>query len=153
MFVGHISFLPVPCFAHIGYVRPSVASQPKAGLLLTDLNSNERGDTHEGSVLMLGSSSQRFGVVRSYPRKSQIIREDDSADHVYEVVSGTVCTCKMLREGRRQIAGFYFAEDVFGLESVKKHSVAIEAITNAKVRIFKKRALTELASSNLGCWR
>jgi len=126
----------------------SLAS-PRPGLLLTDLNSNERGDTHEGSVLMLGSSSQRFGVVRSYPRKSQIIREDDSADHVYEVVSGTVCTCKMLREGRRQIAGFYFAEDVFGLESVKKHSVAVEAITNAQVRIFKKRALTALASSNL----
>ena len=38
---------------------------------------------------MLGSSSQRIGVVRSYPRKSQIIREDDPADHVYEVVSGT----------------------------------------------------------------
>jgi hypothetical protein len=36
---------------HIGHVRPSVASQPKACLLLTDLNSNERGDTHEGSVL------------------------------------------------------------------------------------------------------
>ena len=130
-------------------MRPSVASQPETCLLLLDLNSNERGDTHEGSVLMLGSSSQRFGVVRSYPRKSQIIREDDPADHVYEVVSGTVCTCKMLREGRRQIAGFYFAEDVFGLESVKKHSVAVEAITNAQVRIFKKRALTALASSNL----
>jgi CRP-like cAMP-binding protein len=98
---------------------------------------------------MLGSSSKRIGVVRSYPRKSQIIREDDPADHVYEVVSGTVCTCKMPREGRRQIAGFYFAGDIFGLESVKKHNVAVEAITNAKVRIFKKPALTALASSNL----
>ena len=126
----------------------SLAS-PRPGLLLTDLNSNERGDTHEGSVLMLGSSSQRFGVVRSYPRKSQIIREDDPADHVYEVVSGTVCTCKMLREGRRQIGGFYFAGDICGLESTKSHSVAVEAITNARVRIFKKRALTALASSNL----
>jgi CRP/FNR family transcriptional regulator, nitrogen fixation regulation protein len=55
----------------------------------------------------------------------------------------------MLREGRRQIAGFYFAGDIFGLESAKKHSVAVEAITNAHVRIFKKRALTALASSNL----
>ena len=98
---------------------------------------------------MLGSSSQRIGVVRSYPRKSQIIREDDTADHVYEVVSGTVCTCKMLREGRRQIAGFYFAGDILGLESPKKHSVTVEAITNAQVRIFKKRELTSLASSNL----
>jgi CRP/FNR family transcriptional regulator, nitrogen fixation regulation protein len=98
---------------------------------------------------MLGSSNQRIGVVRSYPRKSQIIREDDPADHVYEVVSGTVCTCKMLREGRRQIAVFYFAGDFCGLESAKKHSVAVEAITNAKVRIFKRQALTALASSNL----
>jgi CRP/FNR family nitrogen fixation transcriptional regulator len=92
---------------------------------------------------MLGSS-RRIGIVRSYPRKSQIIREGDPANHVYEVISGTVCTCKMLREGRRQIAGFYFAGDICGLESAKNHSVAVEAITNAQVR-----ALTALASSNL----
>jgi CRP/FNR family nitrogen fixation transcriptional regulator len=55
----------------------------------------------------------------------------------------------MLRAGRRQIAGFYFAGDILGLESAKKHSVTVEAITNAQVRIFKKRALTTLASSNL----
>src|SRR5215831_6183673 len=98
---------------------------------------------------MLGSSSQRIGVVRSYARKSEIVREDDPADHVYEVVSGTVCTCKMLSEGRRQIAGFYFAGDIFGMESARKHSVTAEAITHAQVRVFKKRALTALASSSL----
>jgi CRP/FNR family nitrogen fixation transcriptional regulator len=97
---------------------------------------------------MFGSSS-RIGVVRSYARKSHIIHENDPADHVYEVVSGTVCTCKMLREGRRQIAGFYFAGDIFGLESIEQHSVAAEAVTNARVRIFKKRELAALASSNL----
>ena len=96
---------------------------------------------------MLGSS-RRIGVVRSYPRKSEIVREDDPADHVYEVVSGAVCTCKMLREGRRQIAGFYFAGDIFGLESTEKHKVTAQAITNARVRIIKKQALTALASSN-----
>ena len=97
---------------------------------------------------MLGSSSQRIGVVRSYPRKSQIILQDDPANHVYEVVSGTVCTWKMLRKGRRQISGFYFSGDVFGLENAKKQNVAAQAITNAKVRVIKKQALTALASSN-----
>jgi CRP/FNR family transcriptional regulator, nitrogen fixation regulation protein len=97
---------------------------------------------------MLGSSGRRIGVIRSYPRKHEIVCEDDPADYLYEVVSGTVCTSKMLREGRRQIAGFYFAGDIFGLESAEKHSVAAEAITKAKVRIFKRRALAELASSN-----
>ena len=84
------------------------------------------------------NSIQPVGIVRSYPSKREINREDDPGDHVYEVVGGTVCTCKMLREGRRQVAGFYFAGDVFGLESVKQHSVTAQAITNAKVRIFKK---------------
>jgi CRP/FNR family transcriptional regulator, nitrogen fixation regulation protein len=97
---------------------------------------------------MLGSSIKRMGVVRSYSRKSEIVREDDPAEHVYEVVSGTVCTCKMLREGRRQISGFYFSGDVFGLEYVKKHNVAAQTITKAKVRVIQKQALTTLASTN-----
>jgi CRP/FNR family nitrogen fixation transcriptional regulator len=54
----------------------------------------------------------------------------------------------MLREGRRQISGFYFAGDIFGLESAKKYSVAAQAITNVVVRVIKKQALTALASSN-----
>jgi len=109
------------------------------------------GDTVEGAGVGVGVQlfDQKIGVVKSYPRKSQIIREDDPADRVYEVVSGTVCTCKMLRGGRRQIAGFYFAGDIFGLESTNKQTVAAEAITKAKVRIFKKRTFTGLASSNV----
>jgi CRP-like cAMP-binding protein len=51
-------------------------------------------------------SIQRVGIVRSYARKSEIVREGDPADHLYEVVSGAVCTCRTLREGRRQITGF-----------------------------------------------
>jgi CRP/FNR family nitrogen fixation transcriptional regulator len=97
---------------------------------------------------MLGSFSQRIGIIRSYARKSEIVGEDDPANRVYEVVSGTVCTCKMLREGRRQISGFYFPGDVFGLENAKKHNVAAQAITKAVVRVIKKQALTALASSN-----
>jgi CRP/FNR family transcriptional regulator, nitrogen fixation regulation protein len=93
-------------------------------------------------------SIQQIGAIRSYPRNSEIVHENDPANCVYEVVSGTVCGCKMLREGRRQITGFYFPGDVFGLESAKQHGVAAQAITNAQVRIFKKRALTALASSN-----
>jgi CRP/FNR family nitrogen fixation transcriptional regulator len=97
----------------------------------------------------ISRSVRRIGLVRSYARKSEIVREGDPANHVYEVVSGTVCTCKVLREGHRQIAGFYFAGDIFGLESEKKRSVSAEAIANTKVRIFKKQALIALASFNL----
>jgi CRP/FNR family nitrogen fixation transcriptional regulator len=91
---------------------------------------------------------QELGIVRSYPRKTGIIREDNPTNRIYEVISGTVCTCKMLREGRRQIAGFYFAGDLFGLEAGGSHALAAQAITDAKVRAVKKQALSALASSD-----
>jgi CRP/FNR family nitrogen fixation transcriptional regulator len=91
---------------------------------------------------------QRIGVIKRYGRKSEIIRETDSANRVFEVVSGTVCTYKMLRDGRRQIGGFYFSGDVFGLEAVK-HNLAAQAITDAKVRVVKKQTLNVLASSDV----
>ena len=97
---------------------------------------------------MLSPSIQHVGIVRSYGRKREIVHEHDPANCIYEVISGTVCTCKMLRGGRRQISGFYFSGDVFGLESAKQHSVAAQALTNAEVRVVKKQALTALASCN-----
>jgi CRP-like cAMP-binding protein len=97
---------------------------------------------------MLNPAIQHVGIVRSYAREREIVHENDPANCVYEVISGTVCTCKMLRKGRRQISGFYFPGDIFGLESAEKHNVAAQAITNAEVRIFEKRALIALASSN-----
>jgi CRP/FNR family nitrogen fixation transcriptional regulator len=97
---------------------------------------------------MLSTSIQHVGIVISYARKREIVHEDDPANCVYEVISGTVCACKMLREGRRQISDFYFPGDIFGLESVEKYNVAAQAITNAEVRVIKKQALTALASCN-----
>jgi CRP/FNR family nitrogen fixation transcriptional regulator len=97
---------------------------------------------------MFNPSIQHVGIVRSYAPKREIVREDDPANRIYEVISGTVCTCKMLREGRRQISDFYFPGDVFGLENSQKYNVAAQAITKAEVRVIKKQALTALASSN-----
>jgi CRP/FNR family nitrogen fixation transcriptional regulator len=97
---------------------------------------------------MFNPSIQRVGITRSYAPKREIVSEDDPANRVYEVISGTVCTYKMLREGRRQISGFYFPGEVFGLESAQKRNVAAQAITKAVVRIIKKQALTALVSSN-----
>jgi CRP/FNR family transcriptional regulator, nitrogen fixation regulation protein len=99
--------------------------------------------------VVLDSSIQPIGVIRRYGRKSEIIREDDPANRVFEVVSGTVCTYKMLRDGRRQITGFYFSGDVFGLETVQKHTLAAEAVTDTKVRVVKKQTLNVLATSDV----
>jgi CRP/FNR family transcriptional regulator, nitrogen fixation regulation protein len=89
------------------------------------------------------------GIVRSYRRKGEIVCENGPANRIYEVVSGTVCTYRMLREGRRQVVGFYFAGDFFGLESAENRSLAAEAITDASVRIVNKQALSALALSDV----
>jgi CRP/FNR family nitrogen fixation transcriptional regulator len=94
----------------------------------------------------LDPSFQRLGVVKSYASKNEIIGEDDPADRICEVISGAVCTYRMLKEGRRQIGGFYFSRDIFGLEAAEKHVLGAEAITNTKVRITKKQALNALTS-------
>ena len=90
----------------------------------------------------------RICIVRSYPPRCEIVHENAPANHIYEVISGTVCTCKALKNGRRQIAGFYFTGDVFGLEIAAKYALAAEAITKTEIRIFNKQTLTASASFN-----
>jgi CRP/FNR family nitrogen fixation transcriptional regulator len=87
-----------------------------------------------------------MGAVMSYPRNSEIFGEDEVADYIYKVVTGTVRTYKILGDGRRQIGGFYLPGDIFGLESADEHTLSAEAITDAKIIVVKKSALTTLAA-------
>jgi CRP/FNR family transcriptional regulator, nitrogen fixation regulation protein len=91
---------------------------------------------------------QLIGGVTYYPRRAQIVQEDEAADRLYKVVSGTVCTYKVLSDGRRQIGGFYLPGDIFGLECAEGHTLAAETISNAKVLVIRKSVLTALASRN-----
>jgi CRP/FNR family transcriptional regulator, nitrogen fixation regulation protein len=88
------------------------------------------------------------GAVTYYPRRVQIVHEDEAADRLYKVISGTVCTYKVLSDGRRQLGGFYLPGDIFGLECAEGHTLAAETITNAKVLTIRKSVLTALASRN-----
>ncbi|RDV07229.1 hypothetical protein DXH95_07635 [Sphingorhabdus pulchriflava] len=62
-------------------------------------------------------------------RKGEIIyAQGDPASDWYQVVSGTVRTCFLYRDGHRQLTGFYYGGDVFGIEAEKFRSSA-EAVT------------------------
>jgi CRP-like cAMP-binding protein len=93
----------------------------------------------------LGQSMQLMGAAMSFPRNSEIFGENEPADYVYLVVSGSVRTYKILSDGRRQVGGFYLAGDIFGLEFADDHSFSAEAISDAKVVVVKRSALTALA--------
>jgi len=90
----------------------------------------------------------RIGVCMSYAPQARIFHENDSAENAYKVVSGTIRTCKFLRDGRRQIGGFYLPGDFFGLECAERYTLSAEAVTNAKVLVIKKSVLTAAAKHN-----
>jgi CRP-like cAMP-binding protein len=94
----------------------------------------------------LAQSMQLMGAVMSYTRNTEIFGEDEHADYVYKVISGSVRTYKILSDGRRQIGGFYLPGDLFGLQFADEHSFSAEAITDAKVLVVKRSAVTALAA-------
>jgi CRP-like cAMP-binding protein len=54
--------------------------------------------------------------------------EDDFAGDWFIVLSGVLRTCRYLTDGHRQVTGFFFPEDVFGLEAPTRRTSA-EAVT------------------------
>jgi CRP-like cAMP-binding protein len=96
----------------------------------------------------LNEALQLMGAIISYPRGGEIFGEEEAADYLYQVVSGSVRTYKVLNDGRRQIGGFYLPSDIFGLEFGDEHAFSAEAMTDTKVRVIKRRALHDLAERN-----
>jgi CRP/FNR family nitrogen fixation transcriptional regulator len=101
----------------------------------------------------LAQSMQLMGAVMSFPRNTEIFGENEPADYVYRVVSGSVRTYKILTDGRRQVGGFYLPGDVFGLEFADEHTFSAEAIADAKVIVVKRSAMTALADRDAAIGR
>jgi len=86
------------------------------------------------------------GACPRFARDEEIFGEGESADYVYQVMSGAVRTYRILRDGRRQIDEFHFAGDYFGLELGEAHRITAEAMTDATIRMIRRGALSDLAS-------
>jgi len=96
---------------------------------------------------------EQIGSRRSYRRGDEIFAEGDAADYWYRVVAGTVRLCKLLADGRRHIAAFYFAGDCFGLENLSERLFTAEAIGAVVVMRFPRRATERLADESPGLAR
>jgi CRP/FNR family nitrogen fixation transcriptional regulator len=81
----------------------------------------------------------------SYKKEEEIYGEDEPSDYVYQVISGSVRSYKLLSDGRRQIGAFYLPGDVFGLESGPVHRLTAEAVVDTTVRLVKRRSLEQAA--------
>ncbi|WP_158213583.1 helix-turn-helix domain-containing protein [Sphingopyxis witflariensis] len=82
-------------------------------------------------------------------RKGEIIFfQGDRSDGWFEVVSGIVRTCRFHIDGHRQLTGFYYKGDAFGVECGRREAAA-EAVTNAILsRHFAAAGELESSSQN-----
>src|SRR6476469_2901511 len=69
-----------------------------------------------------------MGVAMPFARNAEIYGENERADYLYKVLSGSVRIYKLLADGRRQIGGFYLPGDFFGLEVGDHHIFSAEAV-------------------------
>jgi len=90
------------------------------------------------------SALQAFGTVQRFARNETIFNEGDEARFSYKVVSGAVRLCKVLPDGRRQIADFSLPGDFFGLEVSQEHALTAEALCDVVVVRYIKNQLDQL---------
>src|SRR5258706_12978075 len=57
---------------------------------------------------------QQVGMKVRFARNETIFNDGDDAAYCYKVISGAVRLCKHMVDGRRQIADFLLAGEVFG---------------------------------------
>jgi CRP/FNR family transcriptional regulator, nitrogen fixation regulation protein len=105
-----------------------------------------RGVTPSVASHALIGSIDMMGASMSFSRNAEIYGENEPADYLYKIISGSVRTYKVLSDGRRQIGAFYLPGDMFGLEMGEEHSFSAEAVSDAKVLVIKRSAVMALAA-------
>ena len=93
-----------------------------------------------------------FSAIKQVPirfyRDNVIACEGDPAEYIFFVVRGVVRSCRNFKVGVRNIVAFYLPGDFLGWTGLK-HSLSIEAATDAEVLFIKRSALSSLASQEI----
>jgi CRP/FNR family transcriptional regulator len=79
-----------------------------------------------------------------YGPKCVIFVEDTPADTLFEVQEGVVLLYKVLLDGRRQVTGFVFPGDVFGLSGHEFYTYSAQATGKVKLLAISRSRLNSL---------
>ena len=83
----------------------------------------------------------RVGVSVAYRPGEEIFAQGDEGDTVYRLLAGSVRASRVLSDGRRQIAGFYYGGDLFGLETGQTRHASAEALVDTRVLVVRRSCL------------
>jgi CRP/FNR family nitrogen fixation transcriptional regulator len=100
------------------------------------------------SAQTLFGSIELTGARMSFAKDVEIYGEHEPADYIYKVLTGTVRVYKILQDGRRQIEGFYFAGDVFGMELGSNHASSAEAVSACTIAVVRRSTLMASAAKD-----
>jgi CRP/FNR family nitrogen fixation transcriptional regulator len=89
------------------------------------------------------------GATLRLARNEELYGEDEPAEYAYQVVSGTVRTCRFSADGNRQIGAFHGKGDVFGLGIGETHRFAAEAVTDATVLMVRRSVVLTAATRDV----
>jgi CRP/FNR family transcriptional regulator, nitrogen fixation regulation protein len=98
------------------------------------------------AAAMQAGTLELMGACMSFAANCELYGENEPADYLYKIVSGTVRTYKVLVDGRRQIGAFYLPGDIFGFETGDEHTFSAEAITDCRITVVKRSAVMALAA-------
>lgn len=106
------------------------------------------------SVPTLAAVLERFGAKMSFAKGREIFGQDDDADLIHCLVTGSVRTTRLMSDGRRQIGNFYYRGDVIGLETGPVHRFAAEALADCTIRVVRRSTLGVLGDGelNMAIW-
>jgi CRP/FNR family nitrogen fixation transcriptional regulator len=90
----------------------------------------------------------QMGVRMTFAKDEEIYGQDEDADLIYRVISGSVRTSRVLSDGRRQIGGFYDADEIFGIEAGSTHRYGAEAVSDCVILVLKASALRAAAGED-----
>lgn len=115
-----------------------------------------RIDGAAASVRGVPPSGMAAAPVTCFPAGWEIYAQGEKAGNLYQVEFGAVRIHRLLADGRRQIAAFHLAGEVFGFEADDAHHFFAEAICATGVRVLRtspsgdlSRAILPLALRNL----
>ena len=90
---------------------------------------------------------QQIGVKVRFSRNQTIFSDGDEATSCYKVISGAVRLCKHMADGRRQIADFPLAGDLFGFMQFGHYKFTAEAVGDVVLMCYPQRQVARLSNS------
>lgn len=125
---------PISAAAYKRFFTPSLQDETAAPVTLTDY------------LLRI----QEYGARQHFARNETVFNQDDPADQVYRIVSGTVRLCRYMPDGRRYIVDFLLPGDLMGFVESPDLPASAEAVSEVTLVAFPRVCFDRLAEENPG---